>query len=226
MRHCVLCDFDGTVAPFDIGADFVRHFGRGPTDDLETALARWQAGDIGHRELTEVECRRLSVTEPEAIAFTRRYGLDPAFHGFAREAAEAGHEVGIVSEGFEFYIADLLERAGLGSLPRSANRLRFDAGGRVAPEFPNAGGCGRCGNCKGERVREYQRLGYTVVMVGDGYSDRCGARAADHVLARGALLEWCAAEGVPAAPFTNFADVATWTRRLPVAGAANGGREH
>lgn len=220
MPFALLCDFDGTVAPFDIGADFVRHFGRGPTVGLETALTRWQAGEIGHRELTGVECERLVVTASEAIAFTRQFGLDPAFAPFAADCARAGAPLEIVSEGFEFYIADLLARAGLDGLPFTSNRLRFEAPDRAQPEFPNAGGCGRCGNCKGERVRHYQQQGYAVVMVGDGYSDRCGARAADHVLARGALLDWCRAEGLAVQPFADFRDVAEWTRAFAASAVA------
>ena len=80
----------------------------------------------------------------------------------------------------------------------------------------HSGGCGRCGNCKGERVRHYRQLGLTTVLVGDGYSDRCGARAADHVLARGALLDWCRGEGLEAHPFADFSGVAAWARETAV----------
>ncbi len=219
MPFAMLCDFDGTVAPFDIGAGFVRHFGRGPTGALETALTRWQAGEIGHRELTGVECQRLVVTAGEAIGFTRQFELDPAFAELVEDCARAGAPVEVVSEGFEFYIADLLDRAGLAGVPFTSNRLRFEAPDRAEPEFPNEGGCGRCGNCKGERVRHYRQRGYTVVMVGDGYSDRCGAVAADHVLARGALLDWCRTEGVAVQPFVDFRDVAEWTRGFAAAAA-------
>ena len=216
MPFAMLCDFDGTVAPFDIGADFVRHFGRGPTAELEYALERWRAGDLGHRELTRVECSRLVVTAEQALVFTRQFGLDPAFAEFVRDCARAATPVEVVSEGFEFYIADLLQEAGLGEVPFTSNRLRFEPPDGAVPEFPNAGGCGRCGNCKGERVRHYQQLGYAVVLVGDGYSDRCGARVADHVLARGALLEWCHSESIEAQPFADFSDVATWARAAAV----------
>jgi 2-hydroxy-3-keto-5-methylthiopentenyl-1-phosphate phosphatase len=214
MRYALVCDFDGTVAIADVGADFVRHFGSGPTHELESALERWRAGEIGHRELTRVECRRLVVTLPQALAFTRRFELDPAFPGFARELARDGHAVEVASEGFDFYISDLLARAGAADVQFSSNRLRFEPGERAVPEFPHTGGCGRCGNCKGERVRELKRRGFTTVMVGDGLSDRCGARAADRVVARGELLEWCRAEGIAAEPFESFADVAAWTRGL------------
>ena len=209
MPFAFLCDFDGTVAPADIGAAFVERFGFGDRRELAATLERWRAGEVGHRELTRVECGRLRVTEPEALAFTSSFHLDPGFGPFAQEAHRRGHVVTVVSEGFDFYIADLLRREGLSHVPYAANHLRFEAGG-VVPEFPHANGCGRCGNCKGARVRDHRRLGHTVVMVGDGLSDRCGAREADQVLARGDLLEWCRGEGIGVDAFDSFTDVARW----------------
>ena len=121
----------------------------------------------------------------------------------------------MVSDGFDFYIQRLLGAAGLDTLPYSSNRVRFEDGG-VTPEFPRAGrGCGRCGNCKGAEVAQAHEEGFRVVMVGDGYSDRCAAWVADHVLARGALAEWCAAEGIVFEPFADFADVARFAAALP-----------
>jgi 2,3-diketo-5-methylthio-1-phosphopentane phosphatase len=208
-----LCDFDGTVAPHDIGAALVRRFSRGSDAEMKVLLDRWRAGEIGHRALTVAECSGLAVTEADALAFTRGFELDPGFAGFAREVGSSGGRLMIVSEGLDFYVRDLLERSGLGDLPWSANHARFESGG-VVPEFPRADrGCGRCGNCKGAHVREHQSQGLEVVMVGDGFSDRCGARAADRVLARGDLLAWCREAGIPATPFASFSDVSAWARR-------------
>ena len=51
-------------------------------------------------------------------------------------------------------------------------------------------------------------------MVGDGLSDRCAAREADHVMARDELLMWCRSEGIAATPFQSFDDVDRFARRL------------
>ena len=212
MPRAFLCDFDGTISPTDIGAAFARAFSPGVAAEQEALLGPWVSGAIGHRELTEAQCGLLTATAEESLAFTRGFGLDPHFAPFVREARGRGDEVMVVSEGFDFYVADQLARAGLPDLPFAANRLRF-AGGRVAPEFPwGAAGCGRCGNCKGQHVTAWRRRGYETVLVGDGLSDRCGAREADVVLARGGLLEWCAGAGIPARPFRDFADVAAIAR--------------
>jgi len=204
-----LCDFDGTVSPRDVGAAFVERFSPGGAAARVPELAGWLAGHSGHRELTRAQCALVRAGLDEALAFARGFALDPAFAPFAREALARGDEVMIVSEGFDFYVRELLEREGLGSLPWAANHLRFEADGRVTPEFPFADPlCDDCGNCKARHVRHYRARGHRVVLVGDGTSDRHGARAADDVLARGSLLEWCRASGITHTPFHDFHDVA------------------
>jgi len=207
-----LCDFDGTVSPGDIGAGLVERFS--PAGPPRRELAEWLAGRIGHRELTRAECARMRVGEAEALAFTRTFALDPAFAPFAREVLARGDRVMVVSEGFDFYLRDHLERAGLAELPWAANRLRFLAGGAVEAEFPFADpGCEDCGNCKARHVREWRARGFATVLVGDGLSDRHGALAADVVLARRALADWCRERRLPHRVFADFADVAEYARR-------------
>jgi 2,3-diketo-5-methylthio-1-phosphopentane phosphatase len=215
-----LCDFDGTVAPADIGEALVERFSTGGPERRRSLLEDWRAGTIGHRELTVAECDALRVTRDEAIAFTRRFALDPRFAAFARGTLARGDRVLIVSEGFDFYIEDQLDRAGLRDLPWAANRARFE-GDRMIPSFPHGtgpaeggAGCGRCGNCKAQHVRRARAEGDVVILVGDGLSDRCAAEIADAVLARGGLLDWCRARGLEARPFGDFGDVAAFAESI------------
>lgn len=214
MAVAWLCDFDGTIAPADIGASWVRRFGAIPEAERERLLARWKRGEIGSRELTLAECEGLACGEAEALAFARGFRLDPDFAPFVREARGRGDAVMVVSDGFDFYLRDHLERAGLADLPWASNHVRFGEGA-VALEFAAGdGGCGRCGNCKAPFVRRYQALGFHTVLVGDGFSDRCPAPLADAVLAKGGLLGWCRERGIPARGFETFGDVADFGRRL------------
>jgi len=223
VRTAYLCDFDGTVAPVDVGARLMNRFSTATPSEQAALEARWRTGALGHRALTEAECAFLRCDERQAVEFVRGFALDPEFARFARRAEERGDAVGVVSEGFEFYIRLLLEREGLERLPVSSNRLTFE-GGRARPEFPHAGrSCGRCGNCKGAEVRAWRARGFRTVLIGDGLSDRCGAREADAVLARGDLLEWCRSEGLEAHEARDFAAVTALTERLG-AGAGAWGR--
>jgi 2-hydroxy-3-keto-5-methylthiopentenyl-1-phosphate phosphatase len=54
------------------------------------------------------------------------------------------------------------------------------------------------------------------VYVGDGYSDRCVARAARLVFARDGLARYLAAEGAPFEPYSDFHDVETRLRAWEV----------
>ena len=212
MPFAYLCDFDGTISPQDIGAALVRRFSQARAGELEALLTRWFAGGLGHRELTVSECALMQVRLEDALEFTRTFRLDAHFAPFVREALGRGDAVMVVSEGFDFYVRDHLARAGFPELPWAANVASFD-GDRVAAEFPFADpACDSCGNCKAQHVRRYRGRRFHTVLVGDGLSDRCGARAADSVLARGDLLEWCRNEGVPQVPFEHFGDVAEWAR--------------
>jgi len=212
MPRAFLCDFDGTISPSDIGAELVHRFSAAGDDARHALLDRWLAGELGHRALTEAECAGMRVGEAEALAFTRTFALDPGFEPFVREAESRGDAVMVVSEGLDFYVCDHLARAGLGRLPWAANHARFE-NRRIVPEFPWAAeGCGRCGNCKAQHVRRWRASGHATVLVGDGMSDRCGAREADVVLARGGLLRWCREQGIAAEPFETFADVAHFAR--------------
>ncbi|HTR97155.1 MAG TPA: HAD-IB family phosphatase [Candidatus Acidoferrales bacterium] len=218
MPFAYLCDFDGTVSPQDIGAALVHRFSAGREPERDALLARWAGGALGHRELSIAECALLEVNEADALAFTRTFRLDRQFAPFVREALGRGDAVMIVSEGFDFYVRDQLARAGLSDLPRAANEARFE-GGRVTAAFPfaDAACAAGCGNCKAQHVRRYRGRGFHTVLVGDGLSDRCGARAADTVLARGALGAWCASERLACVPFEDFADVAEFARQRDLA---------
>jgi 2-hydroxy-3-keto-5-methylthiopentenyl-1-phosphate phosphatase len=217
MRLAFLCDFDGTVAPADVGRQFFERHAHGSRDSLDALETRWRSGELGHRELTEEQSVLIRCNEADALRFVSDFTLDPHFAPFVRGVRSRGHDVCVVSEGFDFYIRRLLEREQLADVASFANRLRF-SGDRVSPEFPYAArSCGRCGNCKAAHVRDWRARGFGTVLIGDGLSDRCAAREADIVIARDALLEWCATEARAARPFTSFADVAALALELEAA---------
>jgi 2,3-diketo-5-methylthio-1-phosphopentane phosphatase len=203
-----LCDFDGTVACADVGNRFFARFVR-EDDAYRALLARWYDESVGGRQILADECALARVTLEEGLAFADAHAaIDPSFAPFVEAVRGAGGGVAIASDGLLLYIRRILERNGLAHVEASANGLAVD-GDRITPVFgsPAGEGCGECGSCKGavlaRRAQGYER----TVFIGDGLSDRCGARAADVVYARDDLAAWCAREGIAARPFKTFGDV-------------------
>ena len=112
----------------------------------------------------------------------------------------------IVSAGFHELIEPVLRREGI-ELEVLANRVEARADGwRVS--FRDESACASCGEpCKRAGV-----AGSPYAYVGDGYSDRCAALAADRIFARDSLARHLDELGVPYVPFEDLADVATLVR--------------
>ncbi len=118
-----------------------------------------------------------------------------------RELAEGFAPV-VISAGFHELIEPVLRREGV-ELEVLANRVEPRPDGwRV--RFRDEASCATCGEpCKRASVG-----GEAFVYVGDGYSDRCAALAADRIFARAGLARHLDARGVVYEPFDDLHDVA------------------
>jgi 2-hydroxy-3-keto-5-methylthiopentenyl-1-phosphate phosphatase len=108
----------------------------------------------------------------------------------------------VISSGFHELIEPILAREGV-EVELLANRLdpRPD-GWRVI--WRDESICEICGEpCKRASLGDEP-----YVYVGDGYSDRCAALAAERVFARDALAEYLDAKGVAYTPFVTLSEVA------------------
>jgi 2-hydroxy-3-keto-5-methylthiopentenyl-1-phosphate phosphatase len=202
----VLVDFDGTVCLHDVGVDLLDAFGedadrRGPLADVDGAF---DAGEAGLRDVLVAEAASLRGSDDELIAFALAHcPLDPTFAPFAAWLDGEGVPLTVVSDGFGLHVRPLLDAAGLGHLPVITNewargRLRFVAA------HPT---CVGCGTCKKRAVEEARGAHGSVTFVGDGVSDRFGARYADVTFAKDELAEHCRDESIPFMPFESFDDV-------------------
>jgi 2-hydroxy-3-keto-5-methylthiopentenyl-1-phosphate phosphatase len=64
-----------------------------------------------------------------------------------------------------------------------------------------------CGTCKKRAVEQARETHGPVAFVGDGVSDRFGARYADLTFAKHGLAEHCRAESIPFLPYEDFDDI-------------------
>ena len=113
----------------------------------------------------------------------------------------------IVSAGFHELIEPVLRREGI-ELEVLANRVEARPG-RVEGRLPRRGD--RCVSC-GEPCKRAGVAGAPYAYVGDGYSDRCAAVAADRVFARDSLARHLDEVGVPYEPFDDLREVAALLR--------------
>ena len=183
-------------------------------DTLDLVLEEFGDPEIYHRVEAElgktmtlnevIEQEFATVTAPleEAVPWLLEHTrIRPGFADLARAQRPL-----IVSSGFHETIEPLLEREGvLDAVELRANRLDARPDGwRVL--FRTEHTCATCGEpCKREDLPKNGE----VVYVGDGYSDRCAALAADRVFARDGLADWLGAQGVPFEPLTDFRALAS-----------------
>ena len=196
----LIVDWDGTVTVEDTLILALREFG-----DWEVyldAAAALKRGEITLHE--EIRRDAETITRPiEEVTewLVANLELRPGLHELAK-----AHRPTIVSSNFRQLIEPILDREGL-ELEVRANEVAWHPDGWRAT-FRNGDACGICGEpCKRADVTSADAIGM-LVYVGDGYSDRCAAQAADRIFARDGLARYLAARGVTFEPFDDLRDVA------------------
>jgi 2-hydroxy-3-keto-5-methylthiopentenyl-1-phosphate phosphatase len=191
----VVLDWDGTVTEGDCLHLVLLEFGdeqvyEGP----EARLGR----ELTLHEVIAGEFETVRAPLEEVVAWVREnVRLRGGFAEFARR-----HRPLVVSSGFHELIEPLLAREGV-ELDVLANRLDpRPEGWRVL--FRDTDACQVCGEpCKRSAVAGLDGF----VFVGDGFSDRCVARAASRVFARDGLAQYLEANEVPYEAFVDFHDL-------------------
>ena len=204
----IFCDFDGTAAKNDVGNLLFRTFADNRC--LEIVLF-WKQGKISSRQCLIDLCKITRVTKKELEQFSNSQELDPYFLELVEFGQQKSIEVEILSDGLDFYIERILSKYKLDAIVAfHSNRLQFLNRNEIVPEFPYYDrGCGHCANCKGDHVRQAKEKIKPVVYVGDGLSDRCGAKEADIVFAKHGrdLLKYCQENQIEHYEFGDFKDV-------------------
>lgn len=192
----IVVDWDGTATTEDTLIKAMEVYGDWQAYlDAAAALKR---GEITLHE--EIRRDAEGITAPlEEVQdwLVERIQLRPGFVEFARK-----HRPIIVSSNFRQLIDPILAREAL-ELEVRANHVEWHPEGWRAT-FRNGDACGTCGEpCKRADLDGADH----VVYVGDGYSDRCAAQAADRVFARRALARYLEERGVAYETFDDFYDV-------------------
>lgn len=206
----VVCDFDGTIATEDIADTATAHFA--PTG-WERFAKEWIAGRITMRDCVRRQYELMRAGHGDLRRFVEETAkMRAGFPRFLAAMSRNGIPFQCVSEGIDLLINGFQEKFRV-VFPVRTNHAVFADGLLGIWQDPLAPDCVRhgdsCGACKVSAVREFQRRGYRVAILGDGSSDFHVAAVANLVFARRDLVEHCQAQGIRFLPYESFDDVLT-----------------
>jgi len=204
VSRLIVVDFDGTITERDTLDEMCQTYA---PEEWAAAESDLTERTMTLREVIAAEFAPIRGDHDTIVSETvGRARVRAGFAEFVQAAEEAGDRVVVVSSGFESVIRPILEREGLGRLEVVAHDVRFTPEGGIV-EFRHGEPCPVCGEeCK-RSVVDQMRNGHEVAYVGDGYSDRCAAQAADVRFARRTLASYLDREGVDYIPFDDFTSV-------------------
>ncbi len=200
MQISISCDFDGTITLTDTVDAVLSRFA---DPAWETVEAEWLAGRFGSRQCLAQQTELLRATPQALDAFLDTIEVDADAKGFFDDCLVAGIPVSVVSDGYDWAVRRILNRAGIRGVPITANRLIHVGEDRWAARFPHAAqNCGS-GVCKCAVVNAKTQL----VHIGDGRSDACVSDMVDLVFAKGSLLKNREKAGLPSVGFETFREI-------------------
>ena len=206
-------DFDGTITTEDVVDRILEKFA---DSNWKTIEADWVSGKIGSRECLEKQVGCLKGTPDEIREELQQISVDPGFVAFLQSAQRLAVPVTIVSDGFDFFIQEILKEILrdipnlLKAVPIYSNALQFDEG-KWKPSFPHDVMCHHgCANCKPVIMKKLASRVDTVIVVGDGLSDRYAAKKANLTFAKARLLDVCRENHYPHRRFSDFGDIQKW----------------
>ena len=191
----LVLDWDGTVTVRDSLVLVLHEFG----DPARLAELEPRVGvDLTLHEEIALEFETVTAPLAEVVAWVvENVKVRTGFAALARRHAPL-----VISAGFRELIDPVLAREGI-ELEVLANEVTVRPDGwRV--RFRDEAECATCG----EPCKRGGLAGTPYVYVGDGYSDRCAALAAERVFARDGLARYLEKREVAYEPFDDLLDVA------------------
>lgn len=207
MKRVYFTDFDGTITKLDTTEAMVQTFAQ---EGWQENMRKWEQGELSTEESAREILRLFRVTRKKLAHFVENIPIDDTFRDFVTYIEKRQEKLYILSDGFDFNLDLILQKAGLSQLQTYSNCLiiknnKYD----LASPFTSPW-CGKCGTCKKTLVENLKGAAEEAIYIGDGYSDICGSQAADLIFAKGHLLQHCHTLGIPAQPFTTFGEIIHW----------------
>ncbi len=201
----IASDFDGTISRRDGLKMVLDHFVGSGWRHIEEAM---KSGQMPERQGLRLAMEQLKAPEPEVMQFLlNELKLDPGFSSFVNWAHRSGHELVILSSGFQEFIEPILHREGIEGIEVWANNILWDGRSWIVSERSGPRICQSQSHCKCSSILKLSKKHEPVVFVGDGHSDRCAVKKADRVFAKAWLANFCDEQKIPFEAYSSFFDV-------------------
>ena len=207
VKTLVQCDFDNTIAEFDVSFMLLDAFVDG---DWRNILQEYREHKIPVGVFSQRTFNMIKASEAEMLDYLfngNRVKVRPGFRELLDLCTRKGFEFIIVSNRLKFYIDATLKHAGITGMEVFAAHTDFDPDG-LKITYIDPSGRQVLDKFKQLYVEHHLSHGYRVVYIGDGYSDIIPATLSHYVFARDDLLAHYQQNGLKCMPFEDLKDVA------------------
>jgi 2-hydroxy-3-keto-5-methylthiopentenyl-1-phosphate phosphatase len=206
VKTLVQCDFDNTIAEFDVSFMLLDAFADG---DWRQILQEYREHKIPVGVFSQRTFNMIKVDEAMMLDYLfteKRVRVRPGFRELLDLCSRKGFEFIIVSNGLKFYIDAILKHAGVGGIEVFAAHTDFNPAG-LEITYIGPDGQQVLDKFKQSYVERHLSQGYRVAYIGDGYSDIVPATLSHYVFARDDLLAHYQQNGLKCTPFNDLKDV-------------------
>ena len=203
----VFVDFDGTITLEDVGEAIFKKFGE--TEKVKRIIEDLLSDKISSRQCWDELCDSVdNINKVELDEFIDLLDVDPTFIPFVKFCSKNKIDMVVLSDGFDYYIDRLFNKAGLAGLKYYSNKLFVDETGMLKAEYPYFDvDSPTSANCKKNHIINHSSDDEYTVYIGDGNSDKDAAQYCDFIFAKDGLARFCSMERISFYPFKNFTEV-------------------
>jgi len=203
----VFVDFDGTITSEDVGEAIFNKFGE--TEKVGKIIEDLLSDKISSRQCWDDLCDSVdTINKVELDEFIDKLDVDPSFNTFVKFCDENKIDMVVLSDGFDYYIDRLFNKAGLAGLKYYSNKLFVNENRILKAEYPYFDvNSPTSANCKKNHIINHSDDDDYTVYIGDGNSDKDAAQYCDFIFAKDGLARFCSMEKISFYPFNNFTDV-------------------
>lgn len=203
----VFVDFDGTITLEDVGEAIFNKFGE--TEKVAKIIEDLLSDKISSRQCWDDLCDSVDdINKAELDGFIDTLDVDPSFITFVKFCDVNKIEMVVLSDGFDYYIDRIFNKAGLSGLKYYSNKLFVEEKGILKADYPYFDiDSPTSANCKKNHIINHSDEDDYTVYIGDGNSDKDAAQYCDFIFAKNGLARFCSMEKISFSPFRNFTEV-------------------